>query len=89
MVSVSVLGIINASISVVVCIPFTKVWNPEVAGRCINANAFYIATSTLNMVFDLAIFILPIPIVWEMQRKEIGTYKKFNINVRQFPRDSD
>ncbi|KAH6696669.1 hypothetical protein BKA61DRAFT_247692 [Leptodontidium sp. MPI-SDFR-AT-0119] len=67
MVSVSVLGIINASISVVVCIPFTKVWNPEVAGRCINANAFYIATSTLNMVFDLAIFILPIPIVWEMQ----------------------
>ncbi|KAH6704290.1 hypothetical protein BKA61DRAFT_186164 [Leptodontidium sp. MPI-SDFR-AT-0119] len=75
MASVSVLGIANGTVSMVTCIPRAKIWNPEISGSCININAFYVSTSTLNMVFDLVIFILPIPIVWELQRKEIGAYK--------------
>ncbi|KAH8595434.1 hypothetical protein B0O99DRAFT_481970, partial [Bisporella sp. PMI_857] len=67
MASVSILGIVNTIVSMVICIPFTKNWNPDIPGRCINSSSFFISSSALNMVFDFVIFILPIHVIWGLQ----------------------
>ena len=61
---VTAFGIATSIISMTLCIPFTKLWDPDIPGRCININCYYIIATTLNMVFDFVIFILPIPILW-------------------------
>lgn len=44
------------------CSPPSKIWNPDIPGKCIDNSTIYIATSIINVFDDFAIFALPV--VW-------------------------
>lgn len=48
------------------CIPLAKIWDSELSGHCINNNAFYQWISFPNILTDVAILILPLPLVWNL-----------------------
>ena len=66
---VSAFGIPTSIVSMLYCIPYKKIWQPELPGSCIDIYSFYLSSSTLNICFDLVIFILPIPILWRLRCK--------------------
>ncbi|KAI1131524.1 hypothetical protein F5Y10DRAFT_233414 [Nemania abortiva] len=49
------------------CFPVQKFWEPDLAGRCINQNAFYLASAIINVFGDVAVLSLPLPIIWKLQ----------------------
>lgn len=49
------------------CSPVNSLWNPQVKGKCINLSAELVASSVLNVVTDVFILVLPLPILWRLQ----------------------
>lgn len=57
------------------CVPRKKLWEPWVSGTCINGNAALIATASANVFTDLAIFALPMKVIYHLKiprKKKIG-----------------
>lgn len=49
------------------CQPFEANWNPYIPGaKCLDQQAFYTYASLPNIVTDVAMLILPIPVVWKL-----------------------
>ena len=87
---VTAFGIATAITSMTLCIPFEKLWQPDLQGRCVNINAYYLSAMALNIFFDLTIFILPIPTLWNLRRKQIHTYAGDPIfTPRQYQQSSE
>lgn len=49
------------------CTPINYAWNKTIKGHCINISARYISADVLNLVVDIALVVLPIPLVWSLQ----------------------
>jgi hypothetical protein len=49
------------------CKPIAKNWNTQLPGTCTNTLQVQLATATINMLFDLSIVILPMPVLWRLQ----------------------
>ncbi|EMD96464.1 hypothetical protein COCC4DRAFT_204728 [Bipolaris maydis ATCC 48331] len=50
------------------CTPFKRVWDITITeGSCINRTPLYMATAVLNMVTDIYLLVLPIPMVVKLQ----------------------
>ena len=50
------------------CIPIQKTWNPMIDGRCTGTEYDILyADCVMSLFTDLAILILPIPLVWQLQ----------------------
>ena len=49
------------------CRPMTKMWDPSIAGTCANQPLFYLVTTGINMGFDVAILVWPLPMLWDLQ----------------------
>jgi len=65
-----VVGYSLASALVVVfsCSPVSKSWDITVRdGHCVNLPAFYIVNLSLNSATDIAVLILPVPMLWNVQ----------------------
>ena len=59
-----------ASVIVVIfsCYPVTKSWDPTVqGGSCVNLPVFYIANMSLNSATDIAVLLLPAPLLWGLR----------------------
>lgn len=57
------------------CLPINYYWNRAGEGHCIENNNFYIALAALNLLTDVVILIIPIPLVWHLntsRSKKIG-----------------
>ncbi|KAN0089257.1 hypothetical protein V8E51_019517 [Hyaloscypha variabilis] len=83
---VTLFGISTSIASMLLCIPFKKAWQPDIPGTCIKVYPFYISFTALNMVFDLAIFILPIPILLRLhlpRRQRVGLACIFGLGLMQ------
>jgi hypothetical protein len=78
---VSSFGIATSIASLALCIPWKKLWNPDVSGHCIDNKAYFIAIAALGMIFDIAVFILPIPVLWALRRKKLILNDKHYNNV--------
>ena len=53
---------------IILCLPREKICNPLLtSGRCLNALVLYKATGMFNVVSDLAILIIPMFPIWELQ----------------------
>ncbi|KAM0805166.1 hypothetical protein BDR22DRAFT_833752 [Usnea florida] len=48
------------------CRPIAKFWKPLTPGKCFNLVAFSYFTNISNLVTDLWIFFLPIPVIWRL-----------------------
>ena len=53
--------------SVCTCQPRRRAWDPTVPGTCINLVVFALAGSALQIATDIAILLLPIPLVWKLK----------------------
>ncbi|KAI1123324.1 hypothetical protein F5Y10DRAFT_270188 [Nemania abortiva] len=49
------------------CIPIAAQWDRSLGGTCINQVVYFRAISALSTVHDLAMLILPLPVVWKLQ----------------------
>lgn len=57
------------------CTPFESNWNPAVKGKCADQQAAYLAEGVINLVLDLGVIVLPVPMVWSLQmplHKKVG-----------------
>ncbi|KAM5357339.1 hypothetical protein ACJZ2D_016362 [Fusarium nematophilum] len=75
MVLVFAFGISTSLVSMLLCLPFEKLWQSDIPGQCIDINAFYMFNTTTNIVFDIAIYIMPIQILWHLnlpKRQRVG-----------------
>lgn len=54
------------------CNPIEKSWDMSItSGKCVDRNGLYIATAVTNIVTDLALILLPIPLVVGLQMPKI------------------
>ena len=58
------LGISFTFLSIFMCTPVEKGWNPTMPGHCVSNPGYLISNSGLNMFADIIIFTLPIPTLW-------------------------
>lgn len=49
------------------CTPVKKSWYPEIPGHCGDSNMKYIAAASVDLVIDVIIIVLPMPILWGLQ----------------------
>ncbi|KAF3898456.1 Integral membrane protein [Trichophyton interdigitale] len=49
------------------CRPFNYTWNKDAHGTCGNATKAYLAVAVANLIVDLSIYLLPIPVLWNLQ----------------------
>lgn len=56
------------------CTPINYIWDKSIeGGKCIDTESFFISSAALNIVSDITILLLPIPMVWKLK---INTKKK-------------
>ncbi|RAH80408.1 integral membrane protein, partial [Aspergillus japonicus CBS 114.51] len=54
-------------IGAVTCMPFKKLWEPNLPGGCINLAQFYYGLQIPNILTDAIILVLPMKAVWNLQ----------------------
>ena len=70
--------------TLVICRPFAKNWMPEWPGTCGSSTASNATTPTLNMLIDIIVVVLPIPVVWRLRmdrRKRLRILSLFFIGA--------
>ncbi|KAI1365260.1 hypothetical protein F5Y08DRAFT_338818 [Xylaria arbuscula] len=68
MIGLSVVWFIVALIvGFLTCIPLDKFWNPIKPGKCLNFNLFYLIIGVFETVIDIAILILPVRAIFNIQ----------------------
>ena len=60
-------SIAQCLVEVFECSPVNSLWNPQVKGECIDLSSELIASSVLNVVTDVFLLVLPLPILWRLQ----------------------
>ncbi|EGR45036.1 GPCR, PTH11-type [Trichoderma reesei QM6a] len=50
-----------------ICVPVEKLWYPDIPGHCINQVGTWIANASSTIFTDLAILVLPVPQIWNLQ----------------------
>lgn len=66
------------------CRPINYNWNKSIVGSCENTRAIEIFSAAFNMVLDVWVVCLPLPIVWQLQmprRKKIGISTTFALGL--------
>ncbi len=66
---VTMLGVSYTFVSIFMCTPIEKGWEPTVPGTCVNNAAYLISNTAFNMLADVVIFILPMRALWSLRRE--------------------
>ena len=64
------------------CSPISVSWDITVTGECINRPALYIATAVSNIISDIILFVLPMPMVVKLQlplKQKLGLFFIFGV----------
>ena len=70
--------------AVVLCRPIAYTWDKSIDGTCGNATQAYEAVGIINLITDLAIIILPMPLLWQLQlplAKKVALTAIFGIGI--------
>ena len=65
----SVLAVINVFVVLFQCQPRSKAWNPTEPGHCHNIELHFIWGTFPNIVTDLVMLILPLPVIYRLHAK--------------------
>ncbi|KAF3766241.1 hypothetical protein M406DRAFT_290634 [Cryphonectria parasitica EP155] len=71
-------------IGFLICQPVQKNWDPTAAGSCGNRIAGYTSVSVVNVVVDVLMLVLPLPMVFNLQVKsgyKVGLFSIFGIGI--------
>lgn len=60
------------------CLPMDKLWKPWIEGRCIDIKATFLAIAIPNIITDIAILALPIPLLWGLQTTRV---RKISLSI--------
>ena len=60
------------------CVPLKALWDQTIVGRCINLRAFWRYGTSVNLITDLVMLVLPMPVIW---RLEISRKAKLGLTV--------
>ena len=47
-----------------------KAWVPTDSGHCLNIGAWYLGTALANVILDIMILLLPVPILWRLKMEK-------------------
>ncbi|KAL8903531.1 MAG: hypothetical protein Q9207_003865 [Kuettlingeria erythrocarpa] len=64
--------------TLLICTPPSVYWKPYIRHTCGNSHAAYLATHIINLLTDLVVIILPMPLLWGLQMK---ASKKIAVSV--------
>ncbi|KAF7550135.1 hypothetical protein G7Z17_g5908 [Cylindrodendrum hubeiense] len=62
--------IMTLLIGLLICRPIQKNWDPTAVGTCGDQIAGYTAVSIVNVIVDVAMCLLPLPVIWGLQVKK-------------------
>ncbi|KAI1293196.1 hypothetical protein F5Y03DRAFT_411326 [Xylaria venustula] len=60
-------GISEVIVAIAQCIPIAYQWDKSLDGHCINQLAYYRWVSVPNVIHDVVMLVLPLPMVWSLQ----------------------
>ncbi|KAI1321023.1 hypothetical protein F5Y16DRAFT_405402 [Xylariaceae sp. FL0255] len=66
------------------CIPFAKIWNKALKGRCIDLRKIHLCVATVDLVIDIAILVLPQRIIWQLKMStlmKVGVSAVFTVGI--------
>ena len=63
----TIYSVIGVLLVVFECSPVRKAWEPLLPGRCIDIIHVGVASGIVNIIYDVILLILPIPMVWRLQ----------------------
>lgn len=66
------------------CIPLSHLWNPVPGGWCRELTTEEYTSVAFNLVIDLGIWVLPMPVLWNLQmpfRKKVFVTIMFSIGL--------
>lgn len=66
------------------CRPVQYNWNRKIPGSCGDIRKIQLGSAGFNMVMDLLVVLLPLPVIWRLQmssRKKIGVSVSFAIGI--------
>ena len=73
-------GIALTFVALFTCTPIRKSWNSRVPGHCLDRQANFLGAAIPNVLTDLIILILPVPMLWHVQttlRRKISLFGIF------------
>lgn len=71
-------------LAVLICQPLAKYWDPLLPGTCGSNTASFLAGGIINIVTDVTIVILPMPMVWRLQmaqQRKIALTIAFSLSI--------
>ncbi|PGH11327.1 hypothetical protein AJ79_04943 [Helicocarpus griseus UAMH5409] len=74
----------SAAASIFQCTPVRRAWDKQVPGTCVNSRVTWYANAAFNISSDLAILILPMPVVKSLQlpkKARIGLMAVFALGI--------
>ena len=66
------------------CIPVEKAWNKAIPGTCVQPTAQWYSFAGLNMIAELLMFFLPMPMIKKLQlprQQKIGLFLIFLVGL--------
>lgn len=54
-----------------ICSPIEKVWNFTLPGKCLNFKHLWLGNGLPNLIIDVIILVLPLPMLWKLQMKTV------------------
>ncbi|KAI5925280.1 hypothetical protein F4810DRAFT_659796 [Camillea tinctor] len=76
--------VMTVLIGLLVCRPIQKNWDPTVEGTCGNQIAAYTAVSVYNVIIDIVMCIMPLPMIYKLQLKapyKLALFGIFGISI--------
>ena len=67
-----------------ICRPFEYSWNKSIEGECADALQGWLVTGIMNLLLDVGIVVLPLPLLWRLHlsiSKRIGLTLMFTIGA--------
>lgn len=52
-----------------ICNPIEKVWDFTLPGTCLNFRRLWLGNGLPNLIIDVIILVLPLPMLWKLQMK--------------------
>lgn len=57
------------------CQPVAKSWDISLKGKCLDRAAVFVAVAVLNIISDLCLLLLPVPIILELHASRVQKAK--------------
>ncbi|PSN64530.1 hypothetical protein BS50DRAFT_575979 [Corynespora cassiicola Philippines] len=70
--------------AIMICEPRSKIWKMHVEGICGNLIAHFLTLSIIDILMDIAVWMLPIPTLWRLEipvKTKVGIITIFGLGI--------